>query len=288
MQARFMKEKRSFFPILLFQLLFFTAVILDVLLIVHIRDEAKTLVRLDEELLMQTLRNQQIDLELYEQFISYEEADGYDRYAYLFGYLYSGLTKKDALDRQIRRFIKRYPTEYERYYNYEKAIWSNLELFPVAESINNPSETVAFEDSWMQSRTFGGDRGHEGCDIMASFNVRGHYPIFSVCDGVVEKIGWLPQGGYRIGVRGSNGAYFYYAHLYDYAKDFEPGDKVATGELLGFMGDSGYSEIEGTVGNFAVHLHFGIYLNDENGEEFSVNSYAPLKYLETRKKKCIF
>ena len=279
-----MKEKRLFYPIL-----FLTVVILDVLLVVHLKEEAKTMVRLDEETMMQTLRNQQVDLELYEKFVSYEsEEKGYDRYAYLFGYLYSNLTEKDVLDRQIRRLIKRYPTEYERYYSYEKAIWSNLKLFPVAESISNPGETVAFEDSWMQSRTFGGNRGHEGCDIMASLNIRGHYPIVSVCDGVVEKIGWLPQGGYRIGVRGDAGAYFYYAHLYDYARDFAPGDKVAAGELLGFMGDSGYSEVEGTVGNFDVHLHFGIYLNDENGAEFSVNSYAPLKYLETQKKKCVF
>lgn len=284
MQAGFMKEKRLFYSIL-----FLTVVILDVLLTVQLKEEAETMVRLNEETMMQTLRNQQVDLKLYEKFVSYEsEEKGYDRYAYLFGYLYSNLTEKDVLDRQIRRFIKRYPAEYERYYGYEKAIWSNLELFPVAESISNPGETVAFEDSWMQSRTFGGNRGHEGCDIMASLNIRGHYPVISVCNGVVEKIGWLPQGGYRIGVRGSNGAYFYYAHLYDYARDFTPGDKVVAGELLGFMGDSGYSEVEGTVGNFDVHLHFGIYLNDENGAEFSVNSYAPLKYLENRKKKCVF
>ena len=63
---------------------------------------------------------------------------------------------------------------------------------------------------------------------------------------------------------------------------------MAAGELLGFMGDSGYSEIEGTVGNFDVHLHFGIYLNDEENREFSINSYAPLRYLKQRKKKCVF
>lgn len=284
MQAGFMKEKKLLYPIL-----FFAVVILDVLLIVYLKEEAKTIVRLDEEAMMQTLRNQQVAPELYETFITYEsEGSGYDRYAYLFGYLYTNLTDKDVLDRQLRRFIKRYPSEYERYYSYEKAVWSDLKLFPVAESLSDPGDTVAFEDSWMQSRTFGGNRGHEGCDIMASLNIRGHYPIVSVCDGVVEKIGWLTQGGYRIGVRGKSGAYFYYAHLYDYARDFQPGDTVAAGELLGFMGDSGYSEVEGTVGNFDVHLHFGIYLNDEKGAEFSVNSYAPLRYLETRKKKCVF
>lgn len=36
------------------------------------------------------------------------------------------------------------------------------------------------------------------------------------------------------------------------------GDQVQAGEMLGFMGDSGYGE-EGTTGQFPVHLHLGIY-----------------------------
>jgi len=50
------------------------------------------------------------------------------------------------------------------------------------------------------------------------------------------------------------------------------------------MGDTGYSKTEGTAGNFDVHLHFGIYLNDENKQEFSVNSYSVLQYLYQEKK----
>jgi len=50
------------------------------------------------------------------------------------------------------------------------------------------------------------------------------------------------------------------------------------------MGDTGYSKTEGTAGNFDVHLHFGIYLNDENKREFSVNSYSILQYLYQEKK----
>ena len=144
---------------------------------------------------------------------------------------------------------------------------------------NQADATVSFENSWMQSRTFGGDRGHEGCDIMASVNERGLYPVVSMTDGVIEQVGWLKLGGYRIGVRSPSGAYFYYAHLSEYAKEFVPGEKVTAGMLLGFMGDTGYSEIEGTTGNFATHLHLGIYLNDENGKEFSVNSFPMLQYL---------
>ena len=117
---------------------------------------------------------------------------------------------------------------------------------------------------------------------MASVNERGRYPIISMTDGVVEKIGWLKLGGYRIGIRSPNGGYYYYAHLYDYAKDFKEGDVVKAGQLLGFMGDSGYGE-EGTIGQFAVHLHVGVYVGGADGGEMSLNPYWFLKWLEPQR-----
>ena len=42
---------------------------------------------------------------------------------------------------------------------------------------------------------------------------RGLFPVLSMTDGVVEKKGWLPQGGYRLGIRSDGGIYYYYAHL---------------------------------------------------------------------------
>ena len=55
---------------------------------------------------------------------------------------------------------------------------------------------------------------------------------------------------------------------------------MRAGEWIGFMGDSGYSTVEGTTGNFDVHLHVGIYLNAGTSEEVSLNPYWILKYLE--------
>ena len=54
------------------------------------------------------------------------------------------------------------------------------------------------------------------------------------------------------------------------------------------MGDSGYGAQEGTVGNFPVHLHVGIYLKTDNYEELSVNPYWVLRYLEKRRLKANF
>ena len=167
-------------------------------------------------------------------------------------------------------------------------IRSELRVFPIPLSVTHPEYRSVFENSWMSPRSFGGERGHEGVDIMLYPGERGLFPVLSMTDGVVEKKGWLPQGGYRLGVRSAGGIYYYYAHLYDYAPNIEEGTPVAAGQLLGFAGDSGYSNIEGTVGNFAVHLHVGIYYNDEAGAETSINPYGFLVLLEDRKREMEF
>ena len=196
-------------------------------------------------------------------------------------YFATGDTVTDAeILRADVAIAKKYrPRELQTIADYVSAVWADLKMFPVGKVSSDPEATVTFSDSWMHSRTFGGERGHEGCDIMATVNKRGLYPIYSMTDGVVENIGWLRLGGYRIGVRSPSGAYFYYAHLAEYAEDFVVGDPVEKGTLLGYMGDTGYSDIPGTTGNFDVHLHLGIYLNDAEGNEFSVNSYPMLRYL---------
>lgn len=169
---------------------------------------------------------------------------------------------------------------FKEYQNWYERLYEEAEYFPVALSSSHKQYTVSYENSWMFERTYGGQRGHEGTDIMAEVNERGLYPIVSMTDGVVEKIGWLPKGGYRIGIRSAGGIYFYYAHLERYAKDFKEGETVHAGDLLGFMGDSGYSEIEGTVGNFPVHLHLGIYIQTDEVEELSINPYWVLRKME--------
>ncbi len=185
-----------------------------------------------------------------------------------------------TITEELSLLQKYQPEKFEQIQSKMEAMWGDAIVFPVGSITNHPDADVSFSNSWKEGRTFGGERFHEGCDIMPSINERGIYPVRSVSDGVVEKIGWLRLGGYRIGIRSTRGAYFYYAHLSGYAEDFQIGDEVTAGTLLGFMGDTGYSDKEGTTGNFPVHLHFGIYFNDENGEEFSVNPFPLLSYLK--------
>ena len=154
--------------------------------------------------------------------------------------------------------------------------------YPIPESSVDKSLKTSFSNSWMTERTFGGKRGHEGTDIMASQNKRGLYPVLSMTDGVITNLGWLEKGGYRVGITSKSGTYYYYAHLESYS-NIKEGDSVMAGELLGYMGDSGYGE-EGTTGKFDVHLHVGIYFY-KNGEEISLNPYFLLKALENKKLK---
>ena len=166
-----------------------------------------------------------------------------------------------------------------------KSIWNDLKYFPIPESTIDSKMQVTYGNSWMAERTYGGKRGHEGTDIMASQNVAGVYPVVSMTDGIVRSKGWLEKGGYRIGIEAPSGAYFYYAHLDSYTS-IEIGDKIVAGNLLGFMGDTGYG-VEGTTGKFPVHLHVGVYIYPEE-KELSINPYWLLRYLEKQRVKCAY
>ena len=149
-----------------------------------------------------------------------------------------------------------------------------MKCFPVQEDLTG-QESCYFENGYGAPRTYGGERSHEGIDIMSSLDEPGYFLIQSVSDGVIEQIGWLPLGGYRIGIRSESGFYYYYAHMDTYAEGMKVGKKVVSGEILGTMGNTGYGE-EGTKGKFAVHLHFGIY-RQVKGKETSLNPYYLLE-----------
>lgn len=179
--------------------------------------------------------------------------------------------------------------KFEKLKNKYEAVLNDLRYFPVAQNEGDLADvyTVSYINSWFSPRSYAGARRHEGTDIMADENKRGIYPVVSVSNGVVEKIGWLKLGGYRIGIRSESKVYFYYAHLDSYSKEYNVGDKIKAGEIIGYMGDSGYGA-EGTIGKFDVHLHFGMYIEDYDGNEMSINPYYLLQGLQNNKKVVYF
>ncbi|MGI6119963.1 MAG: M23 family metallopeptidase [Desulfosporosinus sp.] len=96
----------------------------------------------------------------------------------------------------------------------------------------------------------GGKRKHEGTDL---FGKEGN-PIVSVCGGRVEQLGWNRLGGERVGIRGDDGNYYYYAHLQYISPSLVKGQRVQMGDYLGTMGHTGDAITT------PDHLHFGIEL----------------------------
>ena len=118
------------------------------------------------------------------------------------------------------------------------------------------------------SRSFGFQRKHLGNDLMGSQGT----PIVAVEGGVVEAMGWNRYGGWRVGIRSFDSKrYYYYAHLQKdtpFAPGLQVGDMVQAGDLIGFMGRTGYSDRENVNNIETVHLHFGMQLIfDESQKE---------------------
>ena len=105
-------------------------------------------------------------------------------------------------------------------------IWSDLEYF------SQGRYSSLLENSWLTPRSYGGERRHEGTDIFASRNISNYYPIISITDGIIEQKGWLPLGGYRIGIR-SEQCLFITRTLPLMNPDPPVGDTVSTGDILG-------------------------------------------------------
>lgn len=167
-----------------------------------------------------------------------------------------------------KKFLSRVEREVKKF-EYLKEVCED-KVFPIV-----LGHEYTYEDGFGDGRSYGGERRHEGIDIMCDFDV----PITSVGDGIVEKMGWLELGGWRLYIKGDDGVHYYYAHMSKYAPDIKKGSKIKKGQIIGYVGDTGYGSI-GTTGKFAPHLHFGMY---EKGK--AINAYPFLKAWEMYKVK---
>lgn len=139
-------------------------------------------------------------------------------------------------------------------------------------------------DDFGVSRSYGYRRQHLGHDMMGQVGT----PIIAVESGYVEAIGWNQYGGWRLGIRSFDGKrYYYYAHLrqnYPYQEQLKEGDVVTAGEVIGYMGHTGYSAKENVNNIDTVHLHFGLQLifdesQKEGDNEIWVDCYNLTRFL---------
>jgi murein DD-endopeptidase MepM/ murein hydrolase activator NlpD len=142
-------------------------------------------------------------------------------------------------------------------------------VFPIPRGYN-----YTYRDTWGDKRGWGGRRIHVGTDIFAGYGT----PVRSTTHGVVEVKGWNKFGGWRVGIRDLNNVYHYYAHLSGFSKKINVGDCVKPGEIIGYVGSSGYGK-KGTSGKFPPHLHYGMY-KDTGNADWPFDPYPHLRKWE--------
>lgn len=147
-------------------------------------------------------------------------------------------------------------------------------------------------DDFGASRSYGYSRPHLGHDMMCAVGT----PVIAVESGTVEIMGWNQYGGWRIGIRSfDKKRYYYYAHLRQnrpFRANLKEGDIVKAGDVIGYVGRTGYSTKENVNNIEKNHLHIGLELifdesQKESNNEIWVDLYAITKLLEKNKSSVI-
>lgn len=147
-------------------------------------------------------------------------------------------------------------------------------------------------DDFGASRSYGYRRQHLGHDMMGQVGT----PVIAVESGYVEALGWNQYGGWRIGIRSfDQKRYYYYAHLrkdYPYQRELKEGSLVTSGDVIGYLGRTGYSTSENTNNIEEPHLHFGMQLifdesQKEGNHEIWIDCYEIVKFLTINRSETI-
>lgn len=109
-------------------------------------------------------------------------------------------------------------------------------------------DRAALKDTWGDPHEDGRPL-HHGADLKAPEGT----PVIAAAAGTIEKLFPSSKGGTALYERSSDGRWqYYYAHLSGYAPGIHEGQKVKTGDPLGYVGDSG----DAPPGVY--QLHFGM------------------------------
>ena len=113
---------------------------------------------------------------------------------------------------------------------------------------------AAWVDTWGAPRYGPGSivRRHEGQDVFCDYGA----PVLASEDGIVE-FGIDVLGGQVARLLRPDGSHWYYAHLSDWnTKEFSSGDRVESGDIIGYCGNTGNAQWS------HPHVHFGWYQPD--------------------------
>jgi len=176
----------------------------------------------------------------------------------------------EAYDAILGNFVGEYDIQVKDPNNGENKIWEKkygLKVFsPIARGYS-----FSHYDDFGTGRSFGYARKHLGNDLMGSIGT----PIMSVESGIVEVMGWNMYGGWRIGIRSfDQKRYYYYAHLRKdrpFNSDIYEGKIVKAGDVIGYLGMTGYSTRENVNNITTPHLHFGMQIIFDESQKEGIN-----------------
>jgi murein DD-endopeptidase MepM/ murein hydrolase activator NlpD len=105
---------------------------------------------------------------------------------------------------------------------------------------------------------FNDRRQHTGIDWSGTIGT----PIVASGNGVVEEALYKGGNGKYVRLRHANGYQTTYSHMSGFARGVEAGSKVRQGQIIGFLGNTGYST--------GPHLHFEVLVNNRFVDPLSI------------------
>ncbi len=118
------------------------------------------------------------------------------------------------------------------------------------------------------SETLGAWRVHAGIDISCAEGAT----VYASADGIVSALFTDPLYGYTVEISHKDGVKTRYGNLLAGSSPFRVGDSVASGDVIGTVGDSATSEIAEEA-----HIHFEVLVGDKK--------MNPLDYISKESQK---
>ena len=167
-----------------------------------------------------------------------------------------GLSNMDVLSAQNKQIEERIAYKYENLSN-------------MLEQLEQKSVTPNFwpTDSGELSSRYGyrQDPFGYGSDFHPGIDIAGNYgdPVYASAAGYIEQASWNGGYGRYIKISHGNGYETAYGHLS--SMEVEAGESVKKGDIIGYVGSSGYST--------GPHLHFEVLVNEQTVNPLKVLNY---------------
>lgn len=191
----------------------------------------------------------------------------------------------------LSEYVGKFAIEVENPIDSDEPVWEERYGLKVFSPIAAGFSYSDYKD-FANARSYGYARRHTGHDLFGNIGT----PVIAIEGGVVEAAGWNQYGGWRIGIRSfDKKRYYYYAHLrkdHPYTPIIQEGAVIHAGDVIGYLGMTGYS-VKENVNNINVpHLHMGIQLifdesQKEGSTEIWIDAYQLMRIFEKNRQQVI-